>query len=178
MKKLTHEQLLLRQATVCGGSIVPLIVILDNLRSTHNVGSLFRTCDGAGVSEIWLGGITCYPPDARLAKTALGAQDHVAWRHVEDVCVAVQGLKEIGYQIIVLEQTDESHSYSFFKPTAPVCLVVGNEISGVSEQVVQMADVAVDIEMRGVKNSLNVSVAAGIVVYEISRKLRDQIIVN
>lgn len=175
MRKLTHAELMERQQNARPSRVVPLVVVLDNLRSSHNVGSIFRTCDGAGVEALGLGGITCYPPDARLNKTALGAQDDVVWWHQDDVVAIVEKLKTSGYQIVVVEQTDTSLPYEQFQPSGPVCLVVGNEISGVDEKIVRLADFAIEIEMSGIKNSLNVAVAAGIVIYDVSRKLRQAI---
>jgi tRNA G18 (ribose-2'-O)-methylase SpoU len=148
-----------------------LTVVLDNIRSSHNVGSIFRTCDGAGVEKLWLCGITCYPPNPRLGKTALGAEDHVPWEHAGDVREVVRRHKGRGYQVVVLEQTDQSRLYGDFIPAGPLCLVAGNETGGVDEEVVGLADAAVEIEMRGVKNSLNVAVASGLVIYDFCRKL-------
>lgn len=175
MRKLTHAELVERQKNARLSFSVPLVVVLDNLRSSHNVGSIFRTCDGAGIEALCLAGITCYPPDARLNKTALGAQDDVVWRHQDDAVAIVETLKSSGYRIVVVEQTDTSLPYEQFQPSGPLCLVVGNEISGVDENIVRLADVALEIEMNGVKNSLNVAVAAGIVIYDMSQKLRNAI---
>jgi 23S rRNA (guanosine2251-2'-O)-methyltransferase len=172
MRKLTHEELVERQYSRRDQPKVRVVVVLDNLRSAQNVGSIFRICDGAGVEALWLCGITCYPPDAKLTKTALGSQDDVVWHHEADVERVVQRLKNEGFHIVVIEQTDRSIGYDQFVPSSPVCLVVGHEITGVHEKVVAMADSAVDIEMWGKKNSLNAAVAGGIVITEISRKMR------
>lgn len=118
-----------------------------------------------GVDKIWICGITGHPPNNKIAKTALDAQEHVAWEYCWDVCSVLKKLKAQNYQIVTLEQTRTSCSYTDFIPEAPVCLVVGNEIEGVSKDILPLCDAAVEIEMGGIKNSLNVAVAFGIVAY-------------
>lgn len=143
-----------------------LTVVLDNIRSSHNVGSIFRTCDGLGVEKLFLCGITAYPPNDKVAKAALGAEETVNWEHTRDVAAVVAQQKERGYHIILLEQTDESIALDqCVLPEKPMCLVIGNEVEGVSEDVLPLADTAVEIDMIGVKNSLNASVAFGIAGY-------------
>ena len=166
MRKLTHAELIARQQQQqTRPSQLPFIVVLNNIRSLHNVGSIFRTCDGVGVEKLWLCGITGYPPDAQLAKTALGAEERVDWEYRADVCSVLKELKAKNYRIVLLEQTTESISYDEFEPSGPVCLVVGNEIEGVAQSIVPLCDAAIEIEMAGLKNSLNVSVAFGVVAY-------------
>ncbi len=164
MRKLTHEEIVARQEAFSQKPL-PFVVLLNDIRSLHNVGSVFRTADGIGVEKIWLCGITGYPPDSQIAKTALGAETRVFWDHAYDALEVVRNLKKGGYQIVLLEQTDQSISYHKFFPKAPVCLILGNEIEGISDSLVELADAAVDIEMAGHKNSLNVGVALGIVGY-------------
>lgn len=171
MRKLTHPELLARQQEHLQQPRLPLCIILNDIRSAHNVGSIFRTCDGLGVEKIYLCGITAYPPNPLITKTALGSHKQVPWEHCLDVCPVVEDLKSKGYQIVVLEQTDKSVSYQEFNPSKPLCLVVGNEIEGVDQNVVDLCDDAIEIEMIGVKNSLNVSVALGIVAYDLKYKL-------
>ena len=151
---------------------LPLCVVLNNIRSLHNVGTIFRTADGAGVEKIWLCGITGYPPQGGIAKTALGAEDHVPWEYREDVLGLVKELKKEGYQIVLLEQMHGSVSYEVFKARSPVCLVIGNEIDGIAEGLQSLTDAAIEIEMDGIKNSLNVAVAFGIVAYQLRGQLK------
>ena len=172
MRKLTHKEVVDRQKEKLEEPRLPFVVVLNNIRSLYNVGSIFRSSDGAGVEKIWICGITGYPPNNQIAKTALGAQDHVPWEYREDVRSLMEELKAKGYQIVLLEQTRESRSYEAFEPGAPVCLVVGNEVEGVSQNILPYCDAAVEIEMAGVKNSLNVAVAFGIVAYRFRNCLR------
>jgi len=165
MRKLSHEEVITRQEIKFKEARLPLVVILNNIRSLYNVGSIFRTSDGARVEKIWLCGITGHPPNNQIAKTALGAQDHVSWEYREDVSSVLEELKEKDYQIVFLEQTNESCFYQDFIPKSPVCLVIGNEIEGVSSDILSYCDAAIEIEMDGIKNSLNVAVAYGIVAY-------------
>ena len=146
-------------------SRLPLCVVVNDIRSLHNVGSIFRTCDGAGVEKLWLCGITGYPPQSEISKTALGAEERVAWEYQKDIVSVIKKLKQQHYQIVLLEQTEDSVMYERFQPQAPTCLVIGNEIGGISDELLPLADAAVEIEMQGIKNSLNVVVAFGIVVY-------------
>jgi len=174
MRKLTHKEIVARQDELQKKSvtIVPLTVVLNNIRSLHNVGSIFRTADGAGVEKIWLCGITGYPPDSQITKTALGAESRVKWNHSYDAKEVLRDLKKQGYQIVLVEQTDKSISYHEFIPKGPVCLVMGNEIEGVSEELVGLSDASVEIEMAGLKNSLNVGIAFGIVAYHFRNCLK------
>jgi len=165
MRKLRHEEIVKRQKDKLESPRLPLCVVLNDIRSLHNVGSIFRTADGAGVEKIWLCGITGYPPHPQIAKTAIGAEQRVAWDYRKDAVALIKKLKSQGYQIVLLEQIQQSLQYHKFKPTAPTCLVIGNEISGISDELVSLCDVAVEIEMSGIKNSLNVSVAFGIIAY-------------
>lgn len=169
MRKLTHTELIARQQQQRQArfSRLPFAVVLNNIRSLHNVGSIFRTCDGVGVGKLWLCGITGYPPNAQLAKTALGAEGRVPWEYRADACSVLKELKGKDYKIVLLEQTTESISHDEFEPGGPVCLVVGNEIEGVAQSLVPLCDAAIEIEMAGLKNSLNVSVAFGIVAYHL-----------
>lgn len=171
MRKLSHEEIVQRQLKKKLDVRLPFCVVLDDVRSAHNVGSIFRTCDGAGVEKLWLFGITGYPPNAQIAKTALDAQDSVSWEHRKDTLRVVKDLKSRGYQIVLLEQTDESTSYDLFTPKPPICLVVGNEVEGINDDLLSMCDKAIEIEMTGIKNSLNVAVAFGIVAYAIRHKI-------
>jgi tRNA G18 (ribose-2'-O)-methylase SpoU len=167
MRKLTHEEIVSRQVDKAEGPKIPLCVVLNNIRSLHNVGTMFRTADGAGVQKLWLCGITGYPPQGGIAKTALGAEAHVPWEYREDILGLLKELKMAGYQIVLLEQMQESVSHDAFQAKFPVCLVVGNEVDGITESLQSLCDAAIEIEMNGIKNSLNVAVAFGIAVYQL-----------
>jgi tRNA G18 (ribose-2'-O)-methylase SpoU len=173
MRKLSHEEIVKRQEIHAAHPHIPLTVVLNNIRSLYNVGSIFRTADGVGVEKIWLCGITGHPPQAQITKTALGAETRVPWDHARDVLSVLRTLKKKGYQIVLLEQMDESLPFQDFVPQGPVCLVVGNEIQGIGEEVVSLCDKTIEIEMAGLKNSLNVAVAFGIVAYHIRRHLKN-----
>ena len=171
MRKLTHAQIVDRQVARSQSVRIPVSVVLDNIRSLHNVGAIFRSADGAGIEKLWLCGITGYPPQGEIAKTALGAEESVAWEYAEDAIEVVRQHKARGYQIVLLEQVDTSISYDEFIPDKPVCLVVGNEVDGIMDELEQLADAALEIPMAGVKNSLNVAVAFGIVAFHLTRVL-------
>ena len=172
MRKLSHEEIVSRQVGKIEQPKLPLCVVLNNIRSLHNVGAIFRTADGAGVEKIWLCGITGFPPQGGIAKTALGAQDYVPWEYREDVLSLLKELKKEGYQIVLLEQMQGALPHDVFKPVGAVCLVVGNEVSGVSQDMLTLCDQAIEIEMNGIKNSLNVAVAFGIAVYQLRSQLK------
>lgn len=171
MRKLTHQEIVSRQQEFSAQGTLPFSVILNNVRSLYNVGSIFRTADGAGVEKIWICGITGYPPNSMISKTALGAENRVPWEYHTDVLEAVRQAKNKGYEIVLLEQMAESLPYHLFVPRGPVCLVVGNEITGVSEELAALADTAIEIDMAGLKNSLNVAVAFGVAAYHVRRCL-------
>ena len=192
MRKLSHEELVARQNEQQSTPKIPLTVVLNNIRSLYNVGSIFRTADGVGVEKIWLCGITGTPgkhradflrrPDhaermkSQIAKTALGAEESVPWDYATDAGEIIDGLRKAGYTIVLLEQTEESIPYEELKIETPVCLVMGNEIRGVSKGLLPQCDVAVDIEMAGLKNSLNVTVAFGILAYHIRHSLKREVV--
>lgn len=167
MRKLTHQEIVSRQVKRQKDARLPFCVVLNNIRSLHNVGSIFRTADGVGIEKIWLCGITGFPPQGEIAKTALGAQDHVPWEYRKDVLSLLKELKKEGYQIVLLEQMQGAQPHDAFKPKSPLCLVLGNEINGISSELISLCDTAVEIKMHGIKNSLNVAVAFGIAAYQI-----------
>jgi len=172
MKKLKLEELgRLSVAEFKSAKKIPVCILLDNVRSLHNVGSAFRTADAFSVEKLVLTGITGTPPHREIEKTALGATTSVAWTHYEDVAHAVTLLKAEGWKIVIVEQTTESIPLQSFtgKPDEKLCLVFGNEVNGVSDSVIDLADVAVEIPQSGTKHSLNISVCVGIVVWEIYR---------
>lgn len=151
------------------------VLILDNLRSVENTGSIFRTAEGLGVSKIILVGTTPAPTDrfgrkrADFSKVALGAEDFVKWEHVavSNLQFTILNLQKEGFQIIALEQTDKSVDLKKFKPAKKFVLIVGNEVGGVSKKAIEASDAIVEIPMQGQKESLNVSVATGIALYEL-----------
>ncbi len=145
-------------------------ILLDNVRSLYNVGSIFRTSDAAGVDKIYIGGITGTPPRAEIHKAALGAENSVPWKYFENPVEIIQKVKTEGYQIVILEHTDQSQWYHEVTYQFPLCLVVGHEITGVSDEVIDLADMAIEIPMFGIKQSLNVAVAYGIAIYEIVKQ--------
>ena len=145
-------------------------VILDNIRSAHNVGSAFRTADAFGVDKVFLGGITPAPPSPDLRKVALGAEEVVPSEHVQDVVDLVQRLKADGYTVIAVEQTVNSVKLDAFRrePGARYALVFGNEVDGVQQAVVDACDFSLEIPQQGTKHSLNVSVSVGVVLWAIN----------
>lgn len=148
----------------------PLIVVTDNVRSMHNIGSIFRTADAFLIKEIILGGISGTPPHPEISKTALGAEETVDWRHVEDTFEEIKRLKEEGWKICVLEQAHGSIPLNEFKAPRDekLVLAVGNEVSGVDQCIVDIADYVLEIPQFGTKHSLNVSVSAGIAIYQLT----------
>lgn len=153
---------------------IPVVLLLDNVRSLHNVGSAFRTADAFSCERIYLTGITGQPPHREIHKTALGATESVAWEYVPQPTDAAQKLKSEGYRIIAVEQTTESVSLHEFPilDNDRICVVFGNEINGISVEVLAMADAAVEIPQAGTKHSLNISVCVGIVCWELFKRLR------
>jgi tRNA G18 (ribose-2'-O)-methylase SpoU len=182
MRKLTHNEIKSKRfskdqlsSSATDGSVnrLPVYVLLDNIRSNYNVGSIFRSSDGARIQKLFLTGYTPYPPRKEIEKTALGAIETVPWEYYKDPVEALRRLQSSGVKICVLEQTTGSIAYDELKASDfPLCLVVGNEITGVSPAIVEIADMAVEIPMQGFKQSLNVAVAYGIAIFEIARKLR------
>jgi len=148
-----------------------LVVVLDNIRSAHNVGSAFRTADAFGIDRVLLCGIPALPPSAEIHKSALGAEDAVPWEHYDDTLDAVAALHAEGYTVIAVEQTVHSVKLGAFRrePGRKIALVFGNEVSGVRQDVVDAADLSLEIPQYGTKHSLNVSVSVGVVLWEMVR---------
>ena len=155
--------------------VFPFSALLEDLRSLWNVGSIFRSADGAGFGGLYLCGITGCPPRKEIAKTSLGAEDHVAWEYQPGALDVLPNLKAKGVQIVALEKTETSEPLSAalargaLRP--PLCLLVGNEVAGVTAEALSMADVVCDLPMRGIKGSLNVAVAFGIAAYQIRERI-------
>ena len=151
-----------------------IVVVLDNIRSAHNVGSAFRTADAFGVDRIYLGGICPVPPSPELHKVALGAEEVVPFEHVEDVVALVRKLQAEGYRVAAVEQTVHSVKLNTFcrEPGRKYALVFGNEVDGVQQAVVDACDFSLEIPQQGTKHSLNVSCAAAIVLWEFFKLMR------
>jgi len=152
----------------------PISFLVENIRSVHNVGAIFRTADGIGAEKLYLAGYTAYPPRQDLKKVSLGAEESVPWEHFENPMDAVKIIKSKGISIIALEQTRFSKSIYDFNWKFPICIILGNEVKGVSEDLLNVSDDCFEIPMKGIKQSLNVSVAAGVVGYEIARVCHNQ----
>ena len=147
----------------------PVIVVLDNIRSMHNVGSVFRTADAFLVRALYLCGYTPQPPHRDIHKTALGATETVDWRFFASTVEAVVELKAAGYRVFAVEQAEGSVALPVFGETGPLAVVFGNEVSGVGEEALALCDGAIEIPQWGMKHSLNISIAAGIVLWELVR---------
>lgn len=148
-----------------------VVVVLDNVRSAHNVGSAFRSSDAFKVDKVYLCGITAVPPSAEIHKSALGAEDSVPWEHCDDTLEAVRRLRADGYTVLSVEQTENSVKLQEFQPAAGgrYALVFGNEVDGVQQEVVDESDAALEIPQFGTKHSLNVSVSVGIVLWQVTK---------
>jgi tRNA G18 (ribose-2'-O)-methylase SpoU len=154
-----------------------LYIIAHNIRSAHNVGAIFRSCDGAGVQKIYLTGYSQRPAEEKklnksssekmLEKTALGAELSVSWEGASDLLDLINSLKKKGVQIVALEKTGTSVNIKKFQPIFPMALILGHEVEGVQDEILEQCDAVIDIPMRGTKESLNVSVATGIAIYEL-----------
>jgi 23S rRNA (guanosine2251-2'-O)-methyltransferase len=174
MRKLTMAEL--NRASVADFKSTPkspVVLVLDNVRSLHNVGAVFRTADAFALEKIWLCGITGRPPQREITKTALGSEESVAWEYAPHTTEAINKLRAAGYLVVAVEQTTGSILLPQFRPAPdrPVALVVGNEVFGVDDAVLALCDAAVEIPQFGTKHSLNVGVAAGVVLWDVLNKL-------
>ncbi|HSC52113.1 MAG TPA: RNA methyltransferase [Phnomibacter sp.] len=171
MRKLTMEELDRKSVDEFKeAGKLPLVVVLDNVRSMHNVGSVFRTADAFLIERMLLCGYTPQPPHRDIHKTALGATETVSWQYFASTEEAVQALKQEGYTVVAIEQTTNSTSLPAFTWNAqqPLAVVLGNEVDGVSDEVLPLCDGSIEIPQLGMKHSLNISVAAGIVLYKLA----------
>jgi len=173
MKKLSHEEISKNRSTLETLHTVkklPVYVLLNSIRSSYNVGSIFRTSDGAMIEKLYLCGYTPHPPKKEVLKTALGSQDSVSWEYVKDPKEVILKLKSQGIKICALELTDESFPYyKVNKNDFPLCLLIGNEITGVSQDLLDLCDFSIEIPQYGIKQSLNVAVAYGIAIFDLRR---------
>ncbi len=144
-----------------------IYLILHNIRSAYNVGSIFRTADAAGITRVYLCGITPRPPHSKIAKTALGAEKIIWWEYHKQISRLLKRLKDNGTRIIALEQTPGSINYRKFKPKFPLAIIVGNEVRGLNKRILSLTDRIIEIPMYGQKESLNVAVATGVAIYKI-----------
>lgn len=154
------------------GLRLPTVVLLDNIRSMYNVGAFFRAADGVALEKLWLCGITAHPPKKAISKTALGAEQTVAWEHDWDVVHTARVLRTSGFELAAVETSESSLDLFDWQPRFPVCVAFGNEVEGLHPELLALADTHVRIPMLGQKNSLNVATAGGIVLYELLRKFR------
>ncbi|WP_214071017.1 RNA methyltransferase [Mucilaginibacter sp. dw_454] len=152
---------------------LPVAVVLDSVRSMHNIGSIFRTSDGFAVEQVILCGITAQPPHREIEKTALGATASINWSYHEDAVKAIKKLRADGYQIIAIEQAEDSVMLNGFTPdkNAKYALIFGNEVNGVSDEVMEIIDTCIEIPQFGTKHSFNIVVSAGIVLWDFFAKL-------
>ena len=175
MRKLLNEELgRINPQQVKESEKNPFVIVLDNVRSMHNVGSAFRTGDAFLCEKIILCGITARPPHREIHKTALGATETVEWEYYEDTLKAVKSLRKQGYKIVSIEQADQSISLQefVFSPHEKLALIFGNEVKGVGDQIVQESDYVIEIPQFGTKHSINVSVSIGVVIWDLISKLK------
>ena len=176
MRKLANEELhRLSIQAYKEAEKIPVIVILDNVRSLNNVGSVFRTADAFRIEKIYLCGITACPPHKEIHKTALGATESVAWEYAPDVCALLADLHSQQIQTIAIEQIEGATSLERFAPEKGVryALIFGNEVDGVQQEAVSLSNHAIEIPQYGTKHSLNIAVSVGIVLWEIGHKIRE-----
>ena len=149
----------------------PVVVLLDNVRSLHNVGSVFRTCDAMAVEKLYLCGITAKPPHREIQKTAIGATESVNWEYMQDAISIIHRYKKVGYTIISIEQTSNSKALGNYNwENEKVLLVFGNEVDGVQQKIIDLSDFSVEIPQWGTKHSFNITVSAGIVLWDLKSK--------
>jgi 23S rRNA (guanosine2251-2'-O)-methyltransferase len=148
---------------------IPVIAVMENVRSAYNVGSLFRTADAFLIEAIYLVGYTAFPPHKEIRKTALGAEDTVSWKHFKKMDEALEDLRSLGYKVYAVEQAEHSLPLQEFTYDAPVAVVFGNEVTGVEQSTIALCDGCIEIPQLGMKHSLNVATAAGVVLWELVR---------
>lgn len=179
MRKIANEEL--DRKTIeefKNAAKLPVVVVLDNVRSLNNVGSAFRTSDAFLIEKIYLCGITGQPPHRDIQKTALGATESVDWEHHESTLELIRQLRKEGFKIICIEQVEGSIMLNQFNPSMKekYCLIFGNEVFGVDEKLVSEADTCIEIPQEGTKHSLNIAVSVGVVIWDFYQKLKGQLI--
>lgn len=175
MRKLLNEELGRPTLEECATQDkLPIVIVLDNVRSAQNVGSFFRTADAFGIGRIALCGISATPPNREIHKTALGAEQSVEWSYHPTTLECIESLRQEGYRIIAIEQIEGATMLNNFRAesTERYALVFGNEVDGVDQAVADIVDGAIEIPQVGIKHSLNVSVSAGILMWELFRQIR------
>ena len=160
-------------AQAYAGLRLPVTLLLDNVRSLYNVGSFFRTADGAGIERLFLSGITARPPHRGITKTALGAEERLPWAGVENPLQQVELLRREGYEIAAIETSERAIDIFDWRPSFPLCVLFGHEVDGLAEPLLAACDSFVRLPMLGLKHSLNVASAGAVVMYELLRKYRD-----
>jgi tRNA G18 (ribose-2'-O)-methylase SpoU len=174
MRKLANEELDRKNIQEFkAAEKTPIILILDDIRSLHNIGSVFRTCDAFLIEKIYLCGITATPPNKEIHKTALGATDTVDWTYEEDVLYVIDSLKAENTRVYAIEQTENSIMLNQFEPikNQKIALIFGNEVKGVSQKAIDLSEGVIEIPQLGSKHSLNIAVSAGIVVWDLFQKM-------
>ena len=154
------------------GLRLPVCILLDNVRSMYNVGAFFRTADGSGIERLLLSGITARPPKNAITKTALGAEERVAWENVADAVACIRDLRARGYEIAAVETSNRAVDIFDWQPRFPLCVAFGHEVDGLQPALLELCDAHVRIPMLGLKHSLNVASAGAVVMYELLRKYR------
>jgi|TARA_B110001469_G_scaffold37235_1_gene37192 tRNA G18 (ribose-2'-O)-methylase SpoU len=175
MRKLKNNELnRISVAEFKTTSKTPLIVVLDNIRSLNNIGSVFRTSDAFLIEKIYLCGITATPPNKDIHRTALGATESVAWEYVEDTLTLIKKLKEEKIKVLAIEQAENSTKLDTFHPIKgeTYAIVMGNEVKGVQQEVVNASDLCIEIPQLGTKHSLNISVTTGVVLWDLFQKMQ------
>ena len=179
MRKLANDELnRLSVSEFKTSAKIPVTVVLDHIRSCHNIGSVFRTCDAFLVEKLFLCGITATPPNREIHKSALGAEDSVVWEYSPETSTVVHLLKNAGYTVFAIEQVVNSIPLSQFAPpeNGKIALVFGNEIRGIDQAIVDLCDGAIEIPQFGTKHSFNISVSAGIVLWALYNKMQDPVL--
>lgn len=150
---------------------IPIIAVLENVRSAYNVGSVFRTADAFLIEAVYLCGYTAHPPHKEIKKTALGAEETVRWMHFKKITEALEDVRQLGYRVYAVEQARDSYKLQAisYEPEEKIAVVFGNEVTGVEQSTIELCDGCIEIPQLGMKHSLNISVAAGIVLWELVR---------
>jgi 23S rRNA (guanosine2251-2'-O)-methyltransferase len=172
MRKLSMDELNRKSAAEFKQSDkVPVIAVLENIRSAYNVGSVFRTADAFLLEAVYITGYTAKPPHKEIKKTALGAEDSVEWKHFDNANLAIEDLHKNGYKVFAVEQVENSISLEKFESSDKIAVIFGNEVSGVEQTTIEQCDGCIEIPQLGMKHSLNIATAAGVVLWEIVRKV-------
>jgi len=179
MRKLSYQEIFATRPTLAELKELerfPLYCLIENVRSLYNVGSIFRTSDAIRLRKLFLTGYTGYPPRKEIEKTALGAVDSVPWSYCKNPLQAVKEIKKQQISLVALEHTTNSINFYAFEYKFPFCLMLGNEVDGLSREILAQADAAIEIPMYGLKQSLNVSVAYGIVMYHVLNRYKNELL--